>query len=152
MALRVAKASPAFIQKLAQEYLNDYSTMKKLAKLHGTSPGTISNILFRGVVESIIDGVTTVALIQKITTSTENIYLTKKRWEKAADLREADNVEEEIRHLKRCIDEVDFQLETYDDFFFDESDAPSKKSLKCKRSNLHTKLITLQERLNKLKG
>ena len=152
MALYVDKVSDTFIRKLAQEYLTDYATMKKLAKQYHTSPGTISNILFKGVSERIIDEITSVAITTKVISFTENVYKTDRRWQKAINLREIPLVEADIQQAKAELELVQFQLETYKDYFFDDDSAPSKKALKCKRAQIKGRITTLEQRLKKLKG
>ena len=152
MALHVAKVSEDFIRVLASEYLVDNVTMKSLAKQYSSSPGTISNILFRGVSEYILDDVTSAAITKKVVANTDNIRKTYKRWEYAFKLRDIKLIEIDIPFLTRVIDEISFQIETYDDYFFDDECAPSKKSLRCNRAKAKQQLEQLQERLTKLKG
>ena len=152
MALFVAKVSDAFIRKLAKEYLIEYMTMKKLAKEYRTSATTISNILFKGVSEGIIDELTSAAITAKVVAFTENVCQTSRRWQKANNLYQAKLVEADIAYAKQCLQEVNYHIEAYDDFFFDDDNAPTKKSLKCKRAQIQENLRTLEQRLKTLKG
>lgn len=152
MALYVAKVSADFIRKLASNYLVEYMTMEKLAKEYHTSATTISNILFRGVSEGILDELTSAAITSKVVAFTENVNQTARRWQKANNLYQAKLVEADIAYIKACVEEVNYHVEAYDDFFFDDDNAPSKKSLKCKRARLLEKLSALEERLKNLKG
>lgn len=152
MALYVAKVSDAFIRKLAQEYLAEYMTMEKLAKAYRTTATTISNILFRGVSEGIIDELTSAAITAKVVAFTENVCQTSRRWQKANNLYQAKLVEADIAYTKQCLQEVNYHIESYDDFFFNDDSAPTKKSLKCKRAEIQQRLRTLEQRLKTLKG
>ena len=157
MALQIANVSHNFIRRLAMEYITpdrvgNVMTMKKLALRYNTSAPTISNILFRGVSEGIIDEITSLEIARKAIASTDNTRATRSRWEKAMALRDVEKIEEEIEYLKRALSEVCFQLETYDDFFMDEADAPSKENLKSKKATIQRKITKLQERIKTLKG
>ena len=140
MALHVAKVSHKFIRQIAYEYLEPFATMKKLAKKHKSSPGTISKILFKGVSENIVDDITAEAVANKAMNSTDNVVRTRKRWETALLLRSsplsAAELKEELEYQRKKLEELNFQIESYDSYFFGESDAPSLTSLKSQRSKL----------------
>lgn len=55
-------------------------------------------------------------------------------------------------HVKASLEEVNFQLASYDDYAFDDDCAPSKKYLKCQKAKLVYKLEKLEQRLKDLKG
>ena len=152
MALHVAKVTEEFIRLLAKEYLKDNATLKSVARQHGTSPGTVSNILFRGVAELILDEATSIAISKKAVANTDNIRKTAKRWERASIFREIASVEEDIGYMKRVIEELTFKIETYTEYFFDDECAPSKKSLRCDKAKAQHRLISLENRLKKLNG
>ena len=140
MSLQVSKVSDVFIRMLARDYLYDNQSMKSLAKLFETSPATISNILFRGVTEGILDDATCVAIIKKTVSNTENIGKTYNRWLKASILREINLIKQDI------------QSENYIDYFFNDDCAPSLKSLRCNRVKAERQLTILKERLQKLES
>ncbi len=152
MALYVARVSPEFISKLAREYLEDYVTMHKLAKKYSSSAGTISDILFRGVVEQVLDEITAVAVATKVCESTENVRQTQARWKKALDLRLLAIVEQEYEYQTSLLRELQYKLETYDQFFFGEQSAPAKNSLEREISQIQNKLFRLKNRISELKG
>ena len=152
MALHVAKVSEEFIRLLAKEYLQDFATLKSVAKQHGTSPGTVSNILYRGVAELILDESTSIAISKKAVANTDNIRKTAKRWERASVFREIASIEDDIGYMKRVIEELTFKIETYTEYFFDDEFVPSKKSLRCDKAKAQRQLTSLENRLNKLKG
>lgn len=152
MALHVAKVSEKFIRTLAKDYLKDNASMKSLAKIHKSSPKTISNILFRGVSEGILDEATSVGIFRKAVANTDNIHETFTRWELASKLRDIKFVEADILFVKRVIEELTFKIETYTDYYLDDECAPSKKSLRCDRAKAKQELASLESRLKKLKG
>lgn len=148
MALFVSDVSDEFIKQLAKEYLLDFMTMKKLAEKYSSSPGTISKILFKGVTERILDDVTATAVSNKVRSSTDNIRLTNIRWDLALYLREVPNYEAQVEYLKQKIKEVDFQIETYDDYFSDDDSAPSKASLVSELKSLKRDLHFVKQQIN----
>lgn len=152
MALYMATVSNEFILRISQEYLLDFATMEKLAKLHGTSPGTISNILFKGVAECILDDLTAQAVATKAMNNTDNIVRTRKRWTKALEARQLPALEEELKFEKKKLEELQFQYETYDDFFVDEVDAPTKRGLWCQIGRLQGDIKNLESYIAKLRG
>ena len=152
MALYVSKVSEELIRTLAQEYLVDNQTMKSVARRHATSPATVSNILFRGVTEGILDEATSVAITKKAVANTDNIRKTYKRWEKASKLREIHFIKQDIAFSNQLIEQLKFQIENYTDYFFDDDCAPSKKSLRCNKAKTQRQLDLLKERLKKLES
>ena len=152
MALHVAKVSEEFIRLLAKEYLQDNATLKSVARQHHTSPSTVSNILFRGVAELILDDATSIAISKKVVANTDNIRKTVKRWERASIFREIASVEDDIRYMNRVIEELTFKIETYTEYFFDDEFAPAKKGLRCDKAKAQSQLTSLKNRLNKLRG
>ena len=157
MALHVAKASTEFIRKLAKEYVGQtrhgkVATMKQLAEKYNTSPKTISDILFRGIAEGIIDEITSIEIGNKATSSTDNLKKTRNRWVKALDLRNIQTMEEEISFLKQSLTQFNFQLQTYDAFFSSEQGAPSKAYLRSQKAIAENKIRKLQDRIITLKG
>lgn len=152
MALYIARLSNELIRQIAQEYLLDFSTMEKLAKKHVTSPGTISNILFKGVAECILDDLTAQAVATKAINNTYNIVRTRNRWNKALEARQLPELEEELKFEKMKLEELQFQFETYDDFFVDEVDAPTKRGLRCQIGRLQGNIKILENYIANLRG
>ena len=152
MALYVAKVSDSFIRHLASKFLDSHGSMKKLAKDYNSSAGTISNILYRGVVDLILSDVTATAVANKAIETTENTYRTRTRWQKALRLREANILEAQLDYMKRKAEELRFKVETYDDFFFDDEFAPSKDSLDFELYNLNEEIKNMTEQIEKLRG
>lgn len=140
MAMHVEETSNDFIQRIAQEYLTDFTTMKKLAKHYNTSSDTISNLLFKGVAELILDDSTAIHIVNKVTNITDNSQLTDTRWKKALDIRQKNKIILLIQKLEVC----KFQLETYDEYFSDEENSPSKADIKASIKELQRELKTLK--------
>ncbi|MBQ8043900.1 MAG: hypothetical protein IJ272_07125 [Clostridia bacterium] len=152
MALYIAKVSNELIRRIAQEYLRNFATMEKIAKNHNTSPGTISNILFKGVAENILDDITAEAVANKAMNNTDNVVRTRKRWEKALKLRELPVLEAEVQAMNNKLEQLKFQFENYDDYFIDEDEAPSKRRLKCDIGRLTGEIRNLENYMTKLRG
>ena len=137
MALRISDLSDDFIRRIVDEYLRFLATMESVAKKYKTTPATISNILFKAVSEkNIINDISAQAVVDKATGFTENVVRTRNRWQKALTLRNRATIQAEIQYKKQRIAELEFQYETYDDYFIDEDDAPSKRSLWCEIGRL----------------
>ena len=142
--MKIKDASNSLIIRVARYYMeDDYITLQMVAEEFGFVSGTfVSNLLFRGVSEDIIDDRTTKYVIEKIVYRKDiGIYQRKLRWEvEAMALRneakerklqeeneqkvflEKENKQAEIELLK-------YQIEAYEDFFFDDEGAPTKEEL-----------------------
>ena len=149
--MKIKDASNSLIIRVARYYISDdYITLEKTAREFGLSNGTfVSNLLFRGVAEDIIDDRTTKYVIEKIVYRKDiGIHQRELRWKveamalrneaKARKLQE-ENKEKEL--LEECSKEAEiellkFQIETYDDYFFDEDDAPTKEELIARLNNM----------------
>lgn len=131
MALKMSTLTEEFYRKLAREYLHPNQTMGSLAKRYGSSPGTISKILYEGVVNSTIDDIIAVAIVKKVIDSTSKFeeHKTRNRWEQALRLREQLNDAKKLRLLESKLEELMFQLDTYDDVFGSEK-GPGKEHIK----------------------
>jgi len=152
MALHIARVSNDFIRRIAQEYLLDFATMKRLARTYKTSPSTISNILFKGVAECILDDLTAEAVAAKAMSNTDNVVRTRKRWEKALELRKLPLFEEELASEKKKFEELQFQLEHYEDYFLDDACAPTERGLRCQVGRLKGDIRNLENYIANLKG
>lgn len=128
MALYVNKVSDGFVRKLAYNYLEPYVTMASLAKKHNSSANTISNILYKGIAEGILDDITAQAVAKKAIDSADDVYKTKRRWEQAKFERKTAEAVAELNFLERKLEELRFQYDSYDDFVSD-ADCCSKESL-----------------------
>ena len=148
MALTVINASDEFIQKLANEYLDNSMSMTILANLYYTSTRTISKILFRGVSEGILDEATSIAIVTKVRIATDN--KTRKRWDLALELRNLPAYQEQETVLKNKIKEVHFQLVSYNDFFAGVDGAPSKAYLRNQLAELQKNLNQIQKIIKEL--
>lgn len=147
MALKMSELTEDFFRQLAREYLQYGQTMSGLAKKHESSPGTISNILFTGVVNSIIDEVTATAIVEKVVRKTRPYEKMKTRnhWEKALKLREIQATEHELEFLRQKLDELSFKLATYDEYFYDDEAAPSKQSIWREMGDVQHDIHILEE-------
>lgn len=149
MALRISDLSDYEIKQIVDAYLKFYATMESVAKIFKTSPATISNILFKAVSENnIIDDISAQAVVDKATGFTENVVRTRKRWQKALTLRNKAAIQDEIKYKQQRVRELEFQFETYDDYFIDEDDAPSKRSLWCEIGRLKGEIKLLEKQIN----
>ena len=147
MALRISDLSDDYIRRIVDEYMKFLETMETVAKKFKTTPATISNILFKAVSENIIDDISAQAVVDKVTGFTENVVRTRKRWQKALTLRNRAAIQEEIQYKKLRIEELEFQFESYDDYFIDEDDAPSKRSLWCEIGRLKGEIKLLENQI-----
>lgn len=152
MALQVSKVSDSFIQNLARDYLGYYTTMAGLAKPHNSSARTISNILYKGVVDGILDDATATAVAKKAICSTDNIVRTRDRWEKALAIREANILECDLVFYSQKLEELKFQLEAFDGCYFGETDAPTRENLEHEIANLTKDITWLENKINDLRG
>lgn len=164
MALRISDMSDDFIRRIVEEYLKFLATMDTVAEKFKTTPATISNVLFKAVSENIIDDITAQAVVSKAKSFTKNVVRTHRRWDEAMKLRKtpASNQLQSyktqleahqyaIEELNAKIEQVEFQLETYEDFFFDEPDAPSKRTLRCTICRMKNKVSEHQKAMTECK-
>lgn len=144
MALYLKNLSDDFIRRVVDEYLRYFATMETVAKQFKTTPATISNILFKAVSENILDDISAQAVVDKATGFTENITRTRRRWKKALELRNLPPIQEEIAYLEKQLQQLEFQFATYDDYFFEDDDAPSKRSIWCSIGRIKGEIKRLQ--------
>ena len=131
MALRISDMSDDFIRRVVDEYLRYLATMETVAKKFKTTPTTISNILFKAVSENIVDDITAQAVAAKATGFTENVVRTRNRWKRALEIRTFPAIKEEIEYKEKQLEQLYFQYETYEDYFAEDPDAPTKRSIWC---------------------
>lgn len=165
MSLRISDMSDDFIRRIVEEYLRPLATMDTVAEKFQTTPSTISNILFKAVSENIIDDITAQAVATKAKSFTKNVVRTKQRWDEALELRKTSNKDKlksyqvqfeahqyAINDIKETIEQVKFQLETYDDFFFEDPDAPAKRTLRCTLCKLKRKVAEHEKDMTECKA
>lgn len=150
--LHVSKVSEKFIRKLAEEYITPYATLEGVAKQHKSSASTISNILFRGVVEDIISDIIAEEIVTKMSAWTENQARTKRRWDRALKLREANRLDMEYEFMNKKLEELKFQYETYDSYCFDDEGHISKDDLARQVIHLEEDILSLGRYIKKLRS
>lgn len=151
MALYVNKVSPETINKFANQYLAPYATMADVAKKNKTSSGTVSNILYRGVVESILDDVTTAAVIEKAVANAHDLHQTDNRWKRAIKERELNIASSKLDYLIQKQQELQFQYETFDDYAIDDEGAPSKEDIKYQLLHIEEEILCIHNYINSIK-
>lgn len=150
MKFTVKNVDYATIRRLANEYTKDsYVSLKKLSERYGTTPTTISNILWRGIAENIIDKRTAEKIYTKIIDKPSiGWYQRKLRWDEAFQKREAPTKveekdlvkEQELTTLHALKDYYENAVASYDSYFFDEDDAPSLEFLQAKLDEVNRKI------------
>lgn len=164
MALHISDMSDDFIRRIVEEYLKFLATMDTVAEMFKTTPATISNVLFKAVSENIVDDITAQAVVAKAKSFTKNVVRTHRRWDEALKLRKtptSDRLQSyktqleahqyAIEELNAKIEQAQFQLETYDDYFFDDPVAPSKRTLRCTICRMKNKISEHQKDMNECK-
>lgn len=155
MALRISDMSDDFIRRIVEEYLRFMATMETVGEKYKMTATTVSNILYKAVSENIVDDITAQAIVAKAKSYTKNVVRTQRRWDEALELRknpakqrlqnyqmQLNAAEASIKELKENLAQTEFQLETYDDYFFNDPDAPSKKTLRCTICHLKNKIAS----------
>lgn len=132
-----------FIIQVAKRYLISRSLedlMYTYYPMH--SIGWLSDVMFKGVSENILNDHLTNMVCEKMKGSTHIVGYrrTANRWDIALTLRQnaiqndifsKSHVDEEkIKEFKK--EELLYQLESFDDYFFDEEGAPSKQNIENK--------------------
>ena len=144
MALYLKQLDDSFVRRLAQEFLESYMTMAKLAKKYNSSAGTVSEILYNGIVNGVIDDITTEAVIAKVIDLSYDTYQTANRWNKARLLRQSKLDKKELKLLKRKLEELEFQYDSYEDNVFEDS-CPSK-------DDLYFEILEIKEQIARIKN
>lgn len=140
--MKIKDLSDRFIEKVARYYISDeYITLAKTGKKFGFSANSISNILLRGVEENIIDDITVKKIIEKIVYVKDiGVFQRKLRWQEALYMRRKNQEAERNQIIKAEIDFIDNQIESFDDYFFEEESSPTKEYLIQRRNNLIAQL------------
>lgn len=118
MALRLKHLSDYQIKQLAAEYTYSGNTLDAVANKYGSCAGTLSNILYYGVAQDIIDDTTTNDMIAKLVGNSQSIYQAKNRWNRALAERKQNKIkriDEEIQALEDKLKEAKFKLDSFDD-------------------------------------
>jgi len=153
MKLTVKTADERIIRKIAHEYLSgSYVTLRNLGIKYQTTATTISNILWRGVAENIIDSKVANYIYTKVVDKPSiGWYQRKLRWDEAFAkrekmIKELENElknENELNYLYSLKDYYENAIESYDKYFFEEDDAPSIDFLKAKLEDVNQKIASL---------
>ena len=144
---KVKDAPENFIRSLAAAYISDNDiTFEYLGDKCMMTPRMISDILYRGIAEAILDFETSRKVYSKVVYfRTKGISIRRKRWDKALEERKAfekrkkqvtENHNRARAELVKKIQEVEFQLNSYDTYFTDEEGSPSKQDLENKLHSL----------------
>lgn len=159
MALYLSDLSDDEIRRIVDAYLQDFATMQSVAEDFNTTATTISNILYEAVSKNKVDDLTADAVATKAMHFTENKTRTNRRWKKALAQRKLPNAKESLHYEQLRLNELnekkaqlEFQLESYNDYFIPEEDAPSKKSLRCEICRLKGKINASQQKIAELKN
>lgn len=140
------------IRRLAQEYVNgSYVSFQRLGEKYGMTPKIISNILWRGVAENIIDSLTANRLyIKVVARPSKGWYQRTLRWDEAFDKRAAhvkatakDAAKERaLVMLKEQKDYYESAIANYDSYFINEDNALSLETLQTKLDEINRKIAT----------
>ena len=150
MKLTVNNVDEKTIRRLAHEYLSGYYvTLKSLATKYKTSPTTISNILWRGIAEDIIDQRVANCIYNKIVDKPSiGWYQRKLRWDEAFAKRTTlknnqRKIAEELANLYSQKEYYENILAGYDTFFeMPDSAARDATVEKLERINRRIELLS----------
>lgn len=153
MALVVKNVDERTIRRMASEYLSgSYVSLKTIATKYRTTATTISNILWRGVAENIIDTRVAKCIYNKIVDKPSiGWYQRKMRWDEAFDRRDEfikeqereAKVQEELLNLEALKEYYEHAIASYDNYFIEENDAPSLEELQYKLDEVIRKIEAL---------
>ncbi len=150
MKLVVKDVDERQIKRLAHEYLSGYYvTLKNLGTKYQTTGTTISNILWRGIAENIIDLKVARCVYNKVVDKpSKGWYQRKLRWDEAFARRENFIREQERRFKKEQELETLYSLKEYyesaiagyGNFFIDNDEGPSLEELEAKLDEVIKKI------------
>lgn len=157
MNLRVKTIDEKTIKRLADEYLSDICvTINFLASKYRSTSATISNILWRGIAENIIEENAALSIYDKIVHKPAiGWYKRKLRWDEAfrerrkvikkqaEELKKDLERQQELDCLYSLRDYYESAIASYDSYFIEEENAPSLDSLKSKLDEVNEKLKNL---------
>ena len=149
MKLTVKSVDEKTIKKLAHEYLSGYYvSLKNLATKYRTSATTISNILWRGIAENIIDSKVADFIYRKVVDKPSiGWYQRKMRWDEAFEKRNQKikkDIENqlELNNLLSLKESYENMLSSYDNYFFEEDSAPSKEALQKELDEIKERILS----------
>ena len=153
MALVVKNVDERTIRRMASEYLSgSYVSLKTIATKYRTTATTISNILWRGVAENIIDTRVAKCIYNKIVDKPSiGWYQRKMRWDEAFDRRDEfikeqereAKIQEELLNLEALKEYYEHAIASYDNYFIEENDGPSLEELQYKLDEVIRKIEAL---------
>ena len=153
MALVVKNVDERTIRRMASEYLSgSYVSLKSIATKYRTTATTISNILWRGIAENIIDTRVAKYIYNKVVDKPSiGWYQRKMRWDEAFDRREEfireqereAKIQDELLNLEALKEYYEHALASYDNYFTNEDDGPSKEELQDKLDAVIRKIESL---------
>ncbi len=138
------KVSKQFKRHLAEYYAyNKFATFESMAVMWHVSPEFISNSILEILEDTeLVDDITAERAANKaINCFPKGKAQRTRRWEKPLDVRREKKLaamraeQAKIEEEKSRIEEIEFQIASYDDYFIEEEGAPSKESL---LAELHT--------------
>lgn len=153
MKLMVKNVDEKTVRRLAHEYLSGYYvTLKTLGTRYHVSPNTISDILWRGIAENIIDLKLAKYIYTKIVDKPSiGWYQRKMRWDKAFEersilihkLKKENEKEQELIALKPIKEYYESLIEGYDKYTYEERGLPNLEELKAKLEKINDKIASL---------
>ena len=158
MQLRVKNVDEKSIKLLAEIYIScNNVTLQSIASTYRSKPATISNILWRGIAENILDDKVALRVYYKIVHKPYiGWHQRKLRWDEAFKQRKKviKKLNEEIQkefdrnaeldYLNSLKDYYESAIASYDSYFIEEEGAPSLDSLAKKLDEVNEKLQLLQ--------
>ena len=138
---------------MASEYLSgSYVSLKTIATKYRTTATTSSNILWRGIAENIIDTRVAKCIYNKVVDKPSiGWYQRKMRWDEAFDRRDEffreqereAKIQEELLNLGALKEYYEHALASYDNYFTNEDEGPSKEELQDKLNEVIGKIEAL---------
>lgn len=153
MALVVKNVDERIIRRMASEYLSgSYVSLKSIATKYRTTATTVSNILWRGIAEDIIDLRVAKCIYNKVVDKPSiGWYQRKMRWDEAFDRRDEyikekereAKITEELLNLEALKEYYEHAIASYDSYFVHENDGPSLEELQDKLDEVIRKIQSL---------
>jgi len=141
------------IKRLAHEYLSgNYVTLKSLGTKYRTTPTTISNILWRGIAENILDQRVAKCIYNKIVDKPSiGWYQRKLRWDEAFEERDKKvkelekdyQTELELDNLNSLKEYYENAIASYDSYYFEDDNVPSREELEAKLNQVNRRIRAL---------
>lgn len=153
MALVVKNVDDRTIRRMASEYLSgSYVSLKTIATKYRTTGTTISNILWRGIAENIIDLRVAKCIYTKVVDKPSiGWYQRKLRWDEAFDKRDEyikekereAKIADELLNLQALKEYYEYAISSYDSFFIAEKEGPSLEELQNKLDTVNRRIQAL---------